>query len=259
MKKSVKLLMSISLCMVMVLGLFSINIRATEDKKVALYYAKIKEIRDHGVIKGWTTTGKIAVRDLGDSKNVVVHYTNNGGKTWSDISASYLKTSSDGYDIYIFETPMYPWNGYYYYKYNSSFAIKVENDGQIFWDNNNGENYSLNISSTNCSQDYKLNKSKLLLKSNYKNESGFHGTVIINDFNSNKILTVRYTTDNWKTYKDVKAYKNSCYQPYTDMELWTFDIIENAETYEFAIKCEINGQTYWDNNFGDNYIYNKPF
>jgi hypothetical protein len=241
--------------MAMVFGLFSINIRATEDKKVVLYYAKINEIRDHGVIQGWTTTGKIAVKNSGDNKDVVVHYTNDDGKTWNDISATYLKASSDGYDVYTFETPMYPWNGYYYYKYSSSFAVKAESNLEVLWDNNDGKNYSLISSNTGYSKNYILNKSRILLKSSYGNQIGVHGDIMIKDINPNKIVTVRYTTDNWKTYKDINANKDSYYQPYDDMELWTFDIMEKAENYKFAIKYEVNGHTYWDNNFDENYSY----
>ncbi|QUH28585.1 carbohydrate-binding protein [Vallitalea guaymasensis] len=255
MKKSVKLLMSISLCMCMIMTLFSFNIHAADNDNVQLYYADIGGYYGNG---GYWATGKIAVKDLGENKNVVVHYTTDGD-TWFDVSATYLKKSTDGYDIYTFKTPMVEWNGFYYYKYNWTFAIKYEVNGNTYWDNNYGQNYSVNISNFEYCQNIVLGKCKLLSESSYKDVNNiFRGNVMVKDYNPNKIVTIRYTTDSWKTHKDVRAYKSS-YQPYSDMELWTFDINEDAGVYEYAIKCEINGQTYWDNNFGDNYIYTHPF
>ncbi|WP_273325512.1 carbohydrate-binding protein [Vallitalea guaymasensis] len=145
MKKTVKLLMSISLCMCMIMTLFTFNIYAAADCNVKLNYADAKQERDCGVLKGWYTQGEISVKDLGDNKNVVVHYTTDGS-TWEDVTATFLKTATDGYDIYTFKTPLCPWNGFYYYNYNCQFAIKYEVNGQTYWDNNNGQDYSVNDS-----------------------------------------------------------------------------------------------------------------
>ena len=254
MKKTVKLLMSICLSLAMMMSICSFNIQAADDDNVDLYYSNINSVYDHGVLQGWNIQGKIAVKNLAYQKNVVVHYTYDD-ETWNDVSASYEKTSNDGYEIWTFETPMQPSNKYYY-RYNCKFAIKYEVNGQTYWDNNGTKDYSFKGLNLPNKQDYQLNKCQMLVDRCYY-RCGLNGTIMFQDFNPDKEVTVRYTTDNWKTYKDIKAYKHPLYKPYKNMETWIFRIPERADKYEFAIMCELNGNTFWDNNFDKNYVYTR--
>ncbi|WP_113671964.1 carbohydrate-binding protein [Vallitalea guaymasensis] len=253
MKKTVKLLMSICLSLAMMMSFFSFNIQAADDDNVDLYYAKINTVVDHGVLQGWNVVGKIAVKNLAYRKNVVVHYTYDN-KTWNDVYASYLKTSTDGYEIWTFETPLQPSNDFYY-EYNCQFAIKYEVNGQTYWDNNNTKDYLLKGFNLRSLQGDVLNKCQLLVDDCYY-INGLNGTIVFQDYNPTKVVTVRYTTDNWKTYKDIKAYKHPL-DIYNNLETWTFKIPEIADKYEFAIMCQVNGNTFWDNNFDKNYVYTR--
>ena len=84
------------------------------------------------------------------------------------------------------------------------------------------------------------------------------GTVRVANSSYEKIVQVRYTFDEWNT-------------PCRDLNLiWEGSVGENKTTdrfgliiplpslqwrgcVEFAIKCEVNGQIYWDNNHKKNY------
>ena len=74
----------------------------------------------------------------------------------------------------------------------------------------------------------------------------------------NKIVKVRYTQDNWATYKDIDlSYLSSISG--TDSERWdiTLNLDENKiNDFHYCIYYQVNGQTYWDNNFGENYDKN---
>ncbi|GIO84655.1 glycogen-binding regulatory subunit of S/T protein phosphatase I [Paenibacillus faecis] len=93
---------------------------------------------------------------------------------------------------------------------------------------------------------------------------GFSGDIEVANLGPVKNVTVHYTTDD-KTWYDTSA----SYVGPTDgsHEKWRFSISTNGSTTEhaelkdlrsikFAIKYEVNNQTYWDNNGSANY-YNE--
>lgn len=93
---------------------------------------------------------------------------------------------------------------------------------------------------------------------------GFSGNIEVANLGPVKTVTVHYTTDNI-TWYDASAY----YVGPTDAshEKWHFSISTNGSTADhselknlkfikFALKYEVNNQTYWDNNGSENY-YNE--
>lgn len=69
-----------------------------------------------------------------------------------------------------------------------------------------------------------------------------------------KNVQVRYTQDNWATYTDVPLSYNSTNSD--GSELWTVNLNlddRGTSNFQYCVYYQVNGQTYWANNFGQNY------
>ncbi|MCX7923983.1 MAG: CBM21 domain-containing protein [Clostridia bacterium] len=214
---------------------------------VKLYYATLKaEGTNTPPYVTYYTKGHISIQNLGTNKKVTVSC--NYGTGWTTVPATYVRTASDGYEAWYFETPK---SASYA---TCSFAIKYEVNGATYWDNNGGSNY--NLSNAN-NQKYVMQKSNVVLDNSQKyiNSTGatvFEGSVAVKNLAYTKVVKVRYTTDNWVTYKEVSASYGSSVQYNT--ELWRFSTtVPAGTTIKYAISYTVNGVTYWDNNFGADY------
>lgn len=207
-----------------------------DELPVKLYYSHaVAESRDFGHY-----TGYIAVKNLAYDKKVTVHYEYNNG-AWNDVAASYVKTnSSDGYEVWEFQTPD---------KFDYSqmqFAIKYEVNGQTYWDNNNGKNYE--------GDDFNAD---MPLVNGY---SEYDKNVLNVDIETKKsanpeAVKVRYTEDNWATFKDIDAVNTWN----DDIGMWVakLPVLSSTKQVKFAVYYVSNGVKYWDNNLGDNYTFNN--
>ena len=77
------------------------------------------------------------------------------------------------------------------------------------------------------------------------------------NYGYNKVVKVRYTTDNWATFKDADLTYYSTYDDGT--EYWSVELDSSVKidsNFKYAISYTVNGVTYWDNNFGLNYDNN---
>lgn len=239
----------IAIAFVAILSIFNIISLPTKAKAatlpVQLYYSQ--RIIDS---KGGSShlEGYVAVQNLSCQGKVTIHYTTDG-KTWSDVPASYLKTNpTDNCDVWKFETPSaYPGN-------STTFSIKYEANGQTYWDNNGGKNYT----NTNFS------KSSIFVNyiDSYAGPENNNISLFITtknfteDIKNFKSVKIRYTEDNWKTYNEIPAsfldevdYSNLGWCA-------NFDLSKSTKHIEFAVVYEVNGTEYWDNNFGSNYSVN---
>lgn len=85
------------------------------------------------------------------------------------------------------------------------------------------------------------------------------GTVRVANVCFNKAVTVRYTMNNWVTFNDIAAsYVLNSNDRGTDKFAFTITLpmsMTVGNRLEFALKFAAldTGQSYWDNNFGDNY------
>lgn len=241
----------ITFAFVAVLSIFNIislpiKVKAA-NVPVQLYYSQ--RIPDYNSYNTGHVEGYISVQNLAFEKKVTVHYTVDGN-TWLDAPASYLKTnSSDNYEVWKFTTqssyPLQP----------VVFCIKYEVNGQTYWDNNDGKNYtntdigksSVFVSNISGSVESQDNHISLLISTKDFTETT----------ETSKSVKLRYTEDNWKTYKDVPAsFLNPI--PINSISEWSSNINVSKSTkhVEFAVVYEVNGTEYWDNNFGSNYFIN---
>ncbi|GMQ58478.1 carbohydrate-binding protein [Vallitalea sediminicola] len=249
-KKYFKNLVTFIVCFIFMLNITDFSILA-QTPNAQLYSAKIGtgQHYDHGrAVYTYYTTGYIYVNNLNSNKNVSVHYTYDG-INWLEQPATYFKTLTNGSEVWVYRTPDHPYQVIRDCTYNCRFVINYEVNGDTYWDNNNGNDYFLQYSNNRYNAPYILSKSVVML--NYP-LNAYHPScsnyIYLKDLGLNKSVKVRYTSDNWLTYNEIKA---SHYQSFdNDVEEWHFDL---DDKYEFAIGYTVNGVTYWDNNFEENY------
>ncbi|GMQ58473.1 carbohydrate-binding protein [Vallitalea sediminicola] len=265
-KKCFRNLVTFVICFVLMLNISGLSISAQTTPNIQLYSAKLVTTypSQYGIHEVYySATGYINVKNLSADKNITVHYTYDGSN-WLDQSASYLKTLEDGSEVWTFKTPeqtypTYPIN--HQVEYNCKFAVKYEVDGNTYWDNNNGDNYLLQHTTMIYNAPCTLSKSAVMLNDSRYNDynKSIIGSIYVKNLAYDKNVKVRYTLDNWQTYNEVDANYTRTYDNNT--ELWSFDIygLDDYQwnNYHFAISYTVNGVTYWDNNFGDNYNFTK--
>lgn len=103
----------------------------------------------------------------------------------------------------------------------------------------------------------RVHEKKVCLENCIITERTLSCTVRVANIGFHKAVLVRYTSDGWKTHSDVNAMyiQGSCDGP-TDR--FIFSLVAPAEMeigsrLEFAVLYIVNGQNYWDNNYGVNY------
>lgn len=84
------------------------------------------------------------------------------------------------------------------------------------------------------------------------------GTVRVKNVDFHKSVHIRYSIDNWKTFADLQAryVPNSC-DGFSDkfsfqMYAHTLDV---GGRLELAVRYQVRGAQYWDNNGGTNYVF----
>lgn len=200
-------------------------------------------------------SGDVLVENLAYDKKVTIVTRINGDK-WLELKANYEETLANGLERWSFKEA----NIYIDAEYQ--FAIKYEVDGQTFWDNNSNADYYLTkVEGGRVESNFILPPEfalRNLKTDNWKQQQNgiysLYGTLYLQNLGDDKLVDIIYSTDNWQTNKTVAAHftrKNND----DSAERWTYFIetdIENAHV-EFAIRYRVNGNEYWDNNFGRNY------
>lgn len=198
-------------------------------------------------------TFSLVVQNLAYDKQVAIHVNNQDG-TWVDLPATYAGPADDGREL---------WKVTYQYANGTTprdleFVAKYTVNGQTYWDNNNGQNYFLGQN-----QGTLLHGTNVLVAGSSLSSDGyFTVSVDVQNLAYDKQVKVVYTTDNWATVHEGFASYSSGYtyayaylpSPNTyGVERWLFSIPgTGAQNIQFAVAYTVNGQTYWDNNFGHN-------
>jgi hypothetical protein len=221
-------------------------------------------ILDHAKIvtsgQMYNSVGFIKVKNIAYDKQVIAWYLD--GTEWKAQDASYLKSIEDGYEIWTFTLPAKPWS-----RYNlpyQKFAIKYVVNGQEYWDNNNGNDYVLQIQLGSLYQDFILGSETMVkAKSLSITPKGDYFTVVtfegqVQNIDYEKQVLVVFTTDNWATRQIVEAsYDGIPVQPGT--ERWkvtsTIPVASAGKVVKAYIQYSVSGQTFWDNNYTSDYIF----
>ncbi|MNP74607.1 putative phosphatase regulatory subunit [compost metagenome] len=85
----------------------------------------------------------------------------------------------------------------------------------------------------------------------------FNGTIYVKNLNPTKTVKVTYSTDNWATTQEAFATYNGSLNNFNSVERWSYSFnVPGAADVKYAISYTTGGQTYWDNNYGQNYEVN---
>lgn len=218
------------------MNIFNNQINVNADTNPVQMYCTDHYFSKYGILQ---YTVYIQV-DAGSAGNKAVYVHHNSQNGWVDTAATFFTKLDSNTEI---------WKASISGVMTDDFVIKYVGDGNTYWDNNNGQNY---------------NSSDIIGAANVKalrRRSGYSNQIraVVKNLAYEKIVKVRYTLDNWNTYQDANmSYVNSNYG--VNGELWAVDLDldqNNLDGFQFCICYEVNGQTYWDNNFGAN--YNKDY
>jgi len=200
--------------------------------------------------------GTIAVQNLAYQKNVVVHYSLNGG-TWKDLEASYSDSVGGNQEEWTFSVTLGTAPvGQDIDPLDVEFAIKYTVNGQTYWDNNNGQNYVISLGAG--SSPHRQYDSKefgkdfpVVLQGTFRDIPRTWRTVIAaNHIGENATVFVRYSLDYWATYQDLPAIKMYDFT-FGSGSFWRTELyVEDPAVVSFAVGYTVDGQTYWDNNYG---------
>ena len=187
----------------------------------------------------------IYVKTDGSNSNqqVYVHYDKTAGQAWADEQAEYFKTLDDGSKL---------WKATIVSDADhTEYVIKYVANGHTYWDNNGGSNYSGTADNDDLGS-APFTVVRPLVPSYYF--SSFV-TVKLHNYAYQKNVFIRYTLNGWRTYTDVPMSYDSTNSDGT--ETWKGTIRRSPETsnFQYCVCYEVNGQTYWANNFGENYNY----
>lgn len=199
------------------------------------------------------------VANLGYAKSVAAH-TKLANGSWVDIPLSYNRAADSGREVW--STDVVDFGGASRFGNSVQFALSYTVNGKTYWDNNNNANYNIVTNGgviLNGVNVYALNPTTTF------NAGYYFGAVTLNNIGFAKTVKVVYTTDNWATVQNANASFDSKFWAVDNVYLtnpnaynfeeWSFvlPLAANATQLQYAISYTVNGTTYWDNNFGQNY------
>lgn len=237
----------------------------TNPANVVLESARISWMRDLDSSRKARMTGYARIKNLTYQKSVILHVgvsqTFAAPETWVDIPAVYVQTFGNGAEQWKFETPWeYTGSGQIY-----TFCLKYTAGGVTYWDNNSGANYKLSAGFDEGRGFFDgfhgaLNNGAIALDSPDGWYNDTHGVdakirIWVKNLAYKKSVKVVYTFDNWATNAVVAAGYQSSQANNTEFWSAPLTIPAGIKTMKYALVYEVNGQTYWDNNAGQNYTW----
>ncbi len=245
--------------------------------------ATTKNSNPVSLVKAWTASGSyrgytsyfrkftVKVADLAFDKSVSVFHEKVDG-SWEEVPLTYSFDIDDENEIWIGSTSI---GGYGVSRaYADQFVVKYVVNGTVYWDNNNTANYSMSSNEGHFLADPNANLSvdtdyDSIYYSSYYDQNTISVTADVRNLAPNKEVGVVYTTDGWQTqgYFPLSFTRNWYNGPLFyiqspnqfGVERWsgTTRIDKSANTVEYVVVYKVNGQEYWDNNFGKNFSLSK--
>jgi len=240
--EKVKKISVLALAVLVLSSLFVIGGASTTAKATTTAPVEFYSSYSNSYYIGSYFTTYVKVNTLGSNQHVYIHAKPISSSVWEDFEGQYVKTLSDGSQIWKVTTD--------FIGFSIDYAIKYEVNGQTYWNNNNNNNFTI---------DNKLGAANLVVTPAFSGSTtaAFYPIrVAVKNLGYNKMVNVRYTEDNWATYKDTTLNYQS---NNTDgSENWATTLNLNSNTiskFHYAVSYNVNGQIYWDNNFGINYNF----
>jgi hypothetical protein len=247
-----------------------LNSRLSSNETVKLVSAWTSYSQKYG-LASYTRKFKAEVKNLAYNKVVVISHEMSDG-SWKDFPLHYISSSTDNTEIWSanFTINSYDQTNPLLF-FADEFVVRYDVNGHRYWDNNNNSNYKMDIlegsfvrNDLNVVVDTDYNR----IYTSYYNTSNNAFTVNadVRNLNPTKIVNLVYTTDNWSTTKTAPLRFNPTItvgaQQYLSspnrfgIERWSanIDLPATVNRIQYAVSYKVNGVTYWDNNFGKNYV-----
>ena len=208
----------------------------------------------NGAYTRWDAYGVVEVENLAYQKQVVVHHgecTSPNNCPWQDTAASYLGPGPGNRERWAFTTPVKEIWGLTGSSSPLLFAIRYGVSGQTFWDANGGADYRLEYGPTPVA----LGGSAVLLASASATTGGLTVKACVKDLAYTKSVSLVYTTDGWVTVKTAPLAYDAALPGAPSVESWKAQLAlpAAATKLRFALRYEVAGAVYWDNNLGADY------
>ena len=222
--------------------------------------------------QGYTRKFTVKVANLAYDKNVSIYHEKVDGD-WDEIPLEYSQSIDEGqYEIW---TTEYNLGGYGINSvYADEFVVKYEVNGVTYWDNNNDVNYSMSRNEGFFFANPSLNVSVDtdfvgLYYDSFNDENRLNITVDVRNLAPNKEVGIVYSSDGWQTqeylsltYRQAWTSGPLYYIPSPNnfsVERWQgyTGLGKSVDELEYAVVYRVNGNEYWDNNYGKNYTVTK--
>jgi len=142
------------------------------------------------------------------------------------------------------------------------FVMAYEVAGQHYWDNNAGHNYLLDVEAArrvDGAGTAVIGPPLIGESSGSINSGELSVYVAVQNLDYHKRVGIVYTTDRWQTWNNAFGSYLQSYPPgplpaQAQVETWVIQTPVVAQRVEYAIFYIVMDNTYWDNNFGRNYV-----
>ncbi|TAA46938.1 carbohydrate-binding protein [Corallincola spongiicola] len=248
----------------------------------ALFAAQVDLIKGSSILHSrygynWQSFSfDIRVDNLTFDKKVSIHYRDSDG-IWYDRPAVFAGSIDNSQELW-----QAGWERVTSSPYEKKepleleYVIKYEVDGTTYWDNNDGQNYRLFVGegeqiTTPVYADFSVASKPSVYNYNgqeTKVPGSFRVSLFLQNLGYAKEVKIHYSYDNWATtYVGDAVFQAQRYLGYASIhypndygtEYWAFTTRgdeaqdSSATQVDYAISYTVNGETYWDNNFGNNY------
>lgn len=222
-----------------------------------------------------TITVEVEVENLAHQKNVQLYYKNDANE-WllhDFVYAGQVNDHIERWSTGIQRSIQGP------YEQNApldiEFVIRYDVNGETYWANNGGANYYLKAATGEMmTRPLTLEYAMASAPRTYHYNGNSHSVpgylsvdILVANLGYEKKVDVYFSYDNWATTHVAKAqfqsgriegYSWVTYPNENNIEVWRLytngPVAQNfANEVQFAIRYEVNGQVYWDNNHGANY------
>lgn len=229
----------------------------------------VKAFNSYSFYRGfntWTRKFTVKVANLALDKNVSVFHEKVDGN-WEEIPLNYSFSIDNQQEIWTGEYQYFGYTGEQIY--DNEFVVKYDVNGTTYWDNNNGNNYVIEereIGYLFADSSLSISVDSAYLFPYFGGGNQLNVIVDVKNVAPAKEVEVVYTTDGWQTKQylalNFTKYWYSGYQyalvspnPF-NIERWTGSLVldDTVDNVEYAVVYRVNGQEYWDNNYGNNYI-----
>jgi Carbohydrate/starch-binding module (family 21) len=241
--------------------------RRMMDVPVKLLFARRIVLRTerlpNGLTVHWGVEAFIEVENIAHEKRVVVRWRNGD---CVDTEATYVRSSGGDTEIWRALSPTHScWSNEGPGTEAIKFAIRYDVAGKTYWDNNDGWDYLCACWSNDNSVVLGPN---LLLKSAAVVEGTggeyLQGEIFVKNLGYAKRVDVIYTTDRWVHAQTAHASFRDGTNEYVGHpnEVWEFNAPLGRQTdfsveVRFALRYQVNGKVYWNDNVGLDYVISK--